>query len=469
MSFLIYDLSFLVVFILAIAILFFVKRKNFKWEGILLLYRTNIGVELIDRISKKYKKTIGWMRYIVIISGVLLMIAMVYLLFQLVYIFIKYPAVVQAVKVPPLTPLIPYLPSIFNLTFLPPFYFTYWIIAIAIVAIFHEAFHGIFARYSKVRVKSTGFGFLGPFLAAFVEPDEKQMQKTKTFNQMAILGAGTFANVLLTIIFFILLIAFFKLAFMPAGVTFTDYQYSIINSSLIDKVNGIDIGGIQNFSQVVGNSSIVNVTVNGSTYFVSGESLTNLNQSALLKAYDDLPAFNAKIAGVINGLNNVTINTEKDIEAELARHKPGDNVTIRTTNGTINFYYNITLGMDPANKSVAYIGVAREVIVSRSLGGRVAGLVSMFKQEGVYYAPRIEGDFSIFIYNLIWWILIINLSVALVNMLPLGIFDGGRFFYLMVLSITKSKKIAEISFKIATYINLAIFALLMIFWAAAFF
>ena len=31
--------------------------------------------------------------------------------------------------------------------------------------------------YNKVEIKTTGFGFLGPFLAAFVEPDEKQMQK----------------------------------------------------------------------------------------------------------------------------------------------------------------------------------------------------------------------------------------------------------------------------------------------------
>jgi hypothetical protein len=60
-------------------------------------------------------------------------------------------------------------------------YFTYWIVAIALVAIFHEGFHGIFARFYNIKIKSTGFGFLGPFLAFFVEQDDKQMQKAKPF------------------------------------------------------------------------------------------------------------------------------------------------------------------------------------------------------------------------------------------------------------------------------------------------
>ena len=59
---------------------------------------------------------------------------------------------------------------------------------------------------------------------------------------------------------------------------------------------------------------------------------------------------------------------------------------------------------------------------------------------------------------------LINISVALVNMLPMGIFDGGRFFYLSVLAITKNKKIAERSFKGATWLILFIFLILMLYW-----
>ena len=74
------------------------------------------------------------------------------------------------------------------------------------------------------------------------------------------------------------------------------------------------------------------------------------------------------------------------------------------------------------------------------------------------------GDFGIFIYNLFWWIVLISLSVALTNMLPMGMFDGGRFFMLTVWGITGNKKIAEGAFKWATWIILALVVVLMIKW-----
>jgi len=60
--------------------------------------------------------------------------------------------------------------------------------------------------------------------------------------------------------------------------------------------------------------------------------------------------------------------------------------------------------------------------------------------------------------------ILINFSVALVNMLPVGIFDGGRFFYLTVLAFTKKKKIAEYAFKIASAAILAVAFILMLLW-----
>ena len=54
-------------------------------------------------------------------------------------------------------------------------------------------------------------------------------------------------------------------------------------------------------------------------------------------------------------------------------------------------------------------------------------------------------------------------------MLPVGIFDGGRFFYLAVLGLTKSKEIAKKSFAIITYIFLALVAVIMVFWGIGFF
>ena len=178
MSFIVYDLSFLVLFTLAIVIFLYTRKHNLKREGIMYLYRTSIGLKFIDYIAKKYPKTLKVMSYVIVTCGYVIMALSVYLLLQILNIFTK-PELVKIIKVPPIMPLIPYMGEIFKASWLPPFYFTYWIIAIALVAIFHEGFHGIFARFNKIRIKSTGFGFLGPFLAFFVEQDDKQMQKSK--------------------------------------------------------------------------------------------------------------------------------------------------------------------------------------------------------------------------------------------------------------------------------------------------
>jgi len=49
-------------------------------------------------------------------------------------------------------------------------------------------------------------------------------------------------------------------------------------------------------------------------------------------------------------------------------------------------------------------------------------------------------------------------------MLPVGIFDGGRFFYLTVFALTKSEKIAKKAFAFSTYLFLFILLLLMAAW-----
>ena len=74
-----------------------------------------------------------------------------------------------------------------------------------------------------------------------------------------------------------------------------------------------------------------------------------------------------------------------------------------------------------------------------------------------------------FVYNLIWWLALVNISVALVNMLPMGIFDGGRMFMLTMWGITKSEKFGKLMYKIATYFILGIFILLMFSWFFAIF
>jgi membrane-associated protease RseP (regulator of RpoE activity) len=466
MSFVLYDLSFLVVFTLAIVIFLYTRKHNLKRDGLMYLYRTSVGLKIIDTPGKKYPKTLRVLSYIIVACGYILMVAMIYFLVEVVRVFLN-PAFVQAIKIPPLMPLIPYLPDLFRVTWLPPFYFTYWIIAIALVAIFHEGFHGIFARFYNVKIKSTGFGFLGPFLAFFVEQDDKQMQQKKIFPQLTILGAGVFANILLGIIFFFVMIGSYNVSYTPSGVVFNDYSYSLFtplqmqNLTLNGKILAVD--GL----------NLTGITILEKNYFISPEYF-KLNQSdftetTLIKAYQDLPAINNQISGAIRKINEVPVNNQKDFVNEMSLHKPGENITLTTNSLDLKNQttktYSMVLGADYNNSSRAVIGTAVLQPNGRGMRMMMYKLMNYFREPGVNYEPKSHQEFTIFIYNLLWWIVLINFSVALTNMLPMGIFDGGRFYYLTILAITKKKKLAEQVFKWTTKIILGVFALLMVLWA----
>jgi regulator of sigma E protease len=75
------------------------------------------------------------------------------------------------------------------------------------------------------------------------------------------------------------------------------------------------------------------------------------------------------------------------------------------------------------------------------------------------------GDLGIFLYYLIWWLILVNVSVAVMNMIPVGIFDGGRFFYLTIWGITGKEKAGEIAYRITTWAFLALVAAMMVKWA----
>ena len=71
------------------------------------------------------------------------MIVMMWLIIWTTYIYIKTP-IARFIKAPPVFPLIPYFPKLFGLeSIFPPLYFTYFIIALSIVAFVHEFSHGI--------------------------------------------------------------------------------------------------------------------------------------------------------------------------------------------------------------------------------------------------------------------------------------------------------------------------------------
>jgi len=389
------------------------------------------------------------------------MVAMLWMIGRIVYLYTVSDAFIQVTKIPPVLPLVPYLPSIFKVDFLPPFYFTYWIVIIGIVAVVHEFAHGIFARLNKIKVHSTGFGFLGPFLAAFVEPDEKHLQKAKKFPQLAILAAGTFANIVTMLVFLVVMVLFFWATFVPAGVNFNTYATAAINVSEISSINGQLPSQVSNL-----NTSLVTIMVGNMTFLAPGNSIENAIESQVpyVIVYENAPAIKADLKGPIVSFGGTKVTNPEELREAIANAVPNQVVTITTKADGHDSNYDIKLG---EKSGKAYLGIG--IIEPRT--GKITGWIykatSAVKNPFVYYEARWGGDFSEFVYNLLWWMVLINFSVALVNMLPVGMFDGGRFFYLTVWGITGSEKAGARAFKIATWLILAALVWLMVRWVVA--
>ena len=209
-----YDLLFAILFYGLLLYLFIKNRDKFIVQNkIIAIYKTKIGLKLMDKIAKKFPKILKILSYISIFIGFAGMIIIIYFLLKSSLDLILLPNAQPAVA--------PVLPGI-KVPGLPNLSFWHWIISIFIVAIVHEFSHGIFARLHKLKVKSSGIAFFGPILAAFVEPDEKDLNKASTKAKLSMMSAGPFSNLIFGFIFLLLMSSVMApintMIFEPSGI-----------------------------------------------------------------------------------------------------------------------------------------------------------------------------------------------------------------------------------------------------------
>ena len=205
--------------ILILEKIFKFRKRGWEVEPGLLMAKTTRFNILMDKIARKAPKIWKWFWNIGIVFGFIGMCFIVGFLFvNLFYLFSPQSNVTNAV-----VPLIPGLTIGFE-TFLRI------LIPIVIIMISHEIAHGIATRVEKVRIKSSGFLVFLILFGAFVEPDERQAMTIKRPSRMRIFAAGSFANIVVGFICFILISnsVFFMLPFYsttPAGITFQEVDY----------------------------------------------------------------------------------------------------------------------------------------------------------------------------------------------------------------------------------------------------
>ena len=183
-----YILSILV-FIILVAVYVVIDRKNFKREFIVLLRRTQKGKKTVEKLGSSFPRFWKGVGYVGVAAG---FYASVFVFITLAQNLVR----IAAVGGPSGLSLV--LPSPFKTVSTAPGVlavpFWYWIIAIGLLVVVHEGMHGILSAAHKIKIKSLGWGLFLIIPLAFVEPDEKQLQKRKAMTQMHIFAVGSLAN-----------------------------------------------------------------------------------------------------------------------------------------------------------------------------------------------------------------------------------------------------------------------------------
>ncbi len=360
-----------ILFIVIVSVILWVQRKKLMVQKILfpflylVAYRSKFGLKFMDKISKKHPKLVNIISTIGIYLGFAGMLLISYELIKNIIKIITMPEAMPGVGL--------VLPIPMKGAFYVPFF--YWIISIFVLATVHEFAHGIVARLHKIKVKSSGVGFLSilvPIIPlAFVEPDEKQLQKKSRKKQLAVFAAGPIANVLF--------------AFLIMGLSFL--IVTPISNSMID-YNGVLVTGLISENNITMPAEIAGITEN-----------------ELIQEIDGIP-----------------ITKTTDFTAILSNKSPGDQINLKTNLSN----YDVILTESPQDPEKAYLGV----YVAQS-----KEIKESFKEKYGNIIPSI----IIWIIGLLYWLYLLNMGIGLFNLVPIGPVDGGRMLHLGLTKLFKEK------------------------------
>jgi membrane-associated protease RseP (regulator of RpoE activity) len=312
----IYTLS-VFAFIILLAFLVYTRRKRIEFHGILLLYRTKRFRNMIDTIAQKFPRlwkivgTIG-----IIVAFYFMASGMLYLIESAMLI---HSGEIKEATVKLVLPGVAPQTSIgYAYIFIP---FWIWILTVFLILLPHELSHGIMARVERVRLKSVGLLLFLIFPGAFVEPDERQLERRKVISKLRIFAAGSFANIVVSIL-----------------------AFSLASSLWNPLVDGVMI------EKVIENSpaEAAGIKPGMKLQAINGIPVSNGD----FKVYSNFVLSGVKPEKVVAGLSVLQVLTNGTFRNYT--FSPGDNITL-TLDGK---NYTITLSSHPEDPTKPFIGIS---------------------------------------------------------------------------------------------------------------
>lgn len=238
-------ITFLVINIIFIFLKIF-KKENTDYKFIYGMFRTKKLMEIMKKIANtKFSKFLSISS--LILGPILIALAVFFLFFGILTKTPTYAPALPGISYGPIT-----LPI------------AQTIIAIFIAAFIHELAHGILVYKNNLNLKSWGFFYLGPLIGAFVEPDEKEIEKLNKKEQIKIYSAGAAINIIAGLIFLFLffsstyIISTFNLATPYVKILYTlpnTYAYNVIpNNTILYSINGNQILYLNQIGEILNNT-----------------------------------------------------------------------------------------------------------------------------------------------------------------------------------------------------------------------
>lgn len=355
---------------------FDLKKHGVAFESGMLIWRTKRGLRFIDRVGKRFRRFwVGFGNAATGIGFVLMIFVFVSLLLYVVLLLHNPGNAVPGAKLilPGIT--IPLVEGI---------------IALFSVLLVHESSHGYVMRAQDLRTKSTGLLLWIVIPGAFVEQDDKQLQRAPLVKRLRVYAAGSFANVVFALLCFGLILA------------------------LISPKPGVYVYGVEKGSPVE----------------------NKIFLGAQLKLIID----NENVHYQINNADDWNTFVDKGIP-------PGENLRIEIDNENIqittaeNYRDNIGFLLIRALDRIEY---ANPVNLTLAAAG---DLVNAPVIHQYVYNSVIPWEGIV----ILKWIFMLNFGIGLVNLLPAVPLDGGYIFRGLLESKMKKKTAKRISYAIAIF------------------
>jgi membrane-associated protease RseP (regulator of RpoE activity) len=172
---------------------FNLKKHGVAFESGMLIWRTKRGLRFIDRVGKRFRRFwIGFGNAAAGVGFILMIFVFVSLLLYVIILLHNPGNAVPGAKLilPGITiPLVEGLIALFS------------------VLLVHESSHGYVMRAQDLRTKSTGLLLWIVIPGAFVEQDDKQLQRAPLVKRLRVYSAGAFANVVFALLCFGIILA----------------------------------------------------------------------------------------------------------------------------------------------------------------------------------------------------------------------------------------------------------------------